>query len=528
MENKVQILNYKISNDPHLLDDKYEITEGARKHLEKCYEIALDGKKSGIKTIEKMVEQYPQIPQFKNYLSVVFQNTGDSEKTREVNRWIIAEHPDYLFGKLNLAQEHLQNEEFDKIPELLGNDMELKCLYPDRDVFHLDEVTGFLSLAIKYFALTGQMEQAEKRFELLNDVASESIIPEDIEEFMMYARLRHGAKWFDELNKDRIEILVAPQKESSTSSKIPEFTHEEVVSLYEIGLYIEKSQLESLLSLPRESLIHDLETVLKDSVNRFAYFSNMAEEEGWDEERMNFVIHAVFLLGELKAKESLPAILEILRQSEDYLQLYFGDFLTEALWEPLYKVAHDQFDVLLSFMREPGIYTYVKTEIGQTVEQVALHQPERRLEVIEWFREVFEFYTACDVESNIIDSDVIGLLMCSAIEIEADELLPSIEQLFKKGYVSIGICGDYKSVVQGMNKPSPWDRKIEILPIAERYQNITTTWAGYTDSSTYDSNINSWEPKIITAPYVREEKKIGRNEPCPCGSGKKYKKCCLQ
>jgi SWIM/SEC-C metal-binding protein len=22
------------------------------------------------------------------------------------------------------------------------------------------------------------------------------------------------------------------------------------------------------------------------------------------------------------------------------------------------------------------------------------------------------------------------------------------------------------------------------------------------------------------------EKKIGRNEPCPCGSGKKYKKCC--
>jgi hypothetical protein len=21
--------------------------------------------------------------------------------------------------------------------------------------------------------------------------------------------------------------------------------------------------------------------------------------------------------------------------------------------------------------------------------------------------------------------------------------------------------------------------------------------------------------------------KIGRNEPCPCGSGKKYKKCCL-
>ena len=27
-------------------------------------------------------------------------------------------------------------------------------------------------------------------------------------------------------------------------------------------------------------------------------------------------------------------------------------------------------------------------------------------------------------------------------------------------------------------------------------------------------------------PYRRETPRVGRNEPCPCGSGKKYKKCC--
>ena len=27
-------------------------------------------------------------------------------------------------------------------------------------------------------------------------------------------------------------------------------------------------------------------------------------------------------------------------------------------------------------------------------------------------------------------------------------------------------------------------------------------------------------------PYRRERRKIGANEPCPCGSGKKFKKCC--
>ena len=31
--------------------------------------------------------------------------------------------------------------------------------------------------------------------------------------------------------------------------------------------------------------------------------------------------------------------------------------------------------------------------------------------------------------------------------------------------------------------------------------------------------LNPLKPKLA-------ERKVGRNEPCPCGSGKKYKKCC--
>ena len=27
-------------------------------------------------------------------------------------------------------------------------------------------------------------------------------------------------------------------------------------------------------------------------------------------------------------------------------------------------------------------------------------------------------------------------------------------------------------------------------------------------------------------PFQRGAPKVGRNDPCPCGSGKKYKKCC--
>ena len=32
---------------------------------------------------------------------------------------------------------------------------------------------------------------------------------------------------------------------------------------------------------------------------------------------------------------------------------------------------------------------------------------------------------------------------------------------------------------------------------------------------------------LLSTPRTKiAEKKVGRNEPCPCGSGKKYKRCC--
>ena len=34
--------------------------------------------------------------------------------------------------------------------------------------------------------------------------------------------------------------------------------------------------------------------------------------------------------------------------------------------------------------------------------------------------------------------------------------------------------------------------------------------------------------RLLSEPYYNPFKGVGRNDPCPCGSGKKFKKCCLQ
>ena len=61
----------------------------------------------------------------------------------------------------------------------------------------------------------------------------------------------------------------------------------------------------------------------------------------------------------------------------------------------------------------------------------------------------------------------------------------------------------------------------QLQPFMNRYAamaNTTRLWAnkGHTPSELFYG----------AKPELRRAKKIGRNEPCPCGSGKKYKNCC--
>ena len=41
-----------------------------------------------------------------------------------------------------------------------------------------------------------------------------------------------------------------------------------------------------------------------------------------------------------------------------------------------------------------------------------------------------------------------------------------------------------------------------------------------------DNGSEPSEPDKAIQPIVNTRPKVGRNAPCPCGSGKKYKKCC--
>ena len=49
--------------------------------------------------------------------------------------------------------------------------------------------------------------------------------------------------------------------------------------------------------------------------------------------------------------------------------------------------------------------------------------------------------------------------------------------------------------------------------------------ADITDAAPAEQAMEAAQSETTETPFVREGRKIGRNEPCPCGSGKKYKQC---
>jgi len=83
------------------------------------------------------------------------------------------------------------------------------------------------------------------------------------------------------------------------------------------------------------------------------------------------------------------------------------------------------------------------------------------------------------------------------------------------------------------NPDSPWENEREFALFGDTVEELSG-WQYFEphDLENYDFEEDveeapadgPWSPHV---PAVNPHKGIGRNDPCPCGSGKKFKKCCL-
>ncbi|MFK7979604.1 MAG: DUF1186 domain-containing protein [Saprospiraceae bacterium] len=335
----------------------------------------------------------------------------------------------------------------------------------------------------------------------------------------------------------------------SLSISLPTLNHPEVSAFYEYDLSIPREKVEAILALPRETLIQDMETLLLDTIERYEVFENYEDEDKWWE----FPTHALYVLMEIKSKSSVPTILKLLEQDSDFTHHWFGDGITENFWHVFYHLGEDAFALLKAHVLRPGdwVNRIVPTS---AMEQIGLYQPDKRAEIISWFDAVLTDFSVMEEGNPALDGEVIATIVSDLVSLRATELLPKIKALYDRGLVFNGIAGDYAYVAKIINrKSSPHDKYPIQQSIFDRYKEVMK-WHGYRmkydeaykkkntytpSSSTSEKSpiIDLYEAKnkldygsipILPETVKRVGKKVGRNEPCPCGSGKKYKKCCLK
>ena len=541
-------LAYKISFEPlkeideETSDLKYQLLQDAN-----------NSKRGIVEKLKKYVADHPNDPVYKNYLYVAYKTQGRNEEARDILQKTIDQHPDYLFGKLNLAGEYLYAEEYEKVPKILGEFMEIKALYPERDEFHLTEVMSFFRIAVHYFINIEEWEQAKVRLEMM-----EQIDPEDpgIENMNKKLTAKILAANVEQMRADlekEISVDTYPKVEYPAAKVAPALQHELLRVFYTHATEdFSTKWIDQIMALPRETLIQDLELIIEDASRRYDWFYNKYEEFVYEEQE--FSVHALYFLAALNARESLPVVLNLLRQGKERVEYWFSDSLEELFIEPLYLLGESQLALLKEFVLESHLFSMSRLLISKVVAQIVFHQPDRREEVITWFREVFQYHLDHPEEDGIIDTQFIGWTVYETVEASLIELSPLIKKLWDKGWIPETYMGSLdvifnllKSPIEDYNKmPMPeniyefysaeyLDRRVERKFTEEEIEASRRLLARMQeDDPMMDSFI-----EILSGDFPEDERsnskprtviakpKVGRNEPCPCGSGKKYKKCCL-
>ena len=86
----------------------------------------------------------------------------------------------------------------------------------------------------------------------------------------------------------------------------------------------------------------------------------------------------------------------------------------------------------------------------------------------------------------------------------------------KVEFTSSLLIFDFTSPVE--DAPQPMS-----MELSYQHQELDSSPAGNESHSGAVANDGVLESK---KPFVRDQPKVGRNDPCTCGSGKKFKQCC--
>jgi len=241
---------------------------------------------------------------------------------------------------------------------------------------------------------------------------------------------------------------------------------------YQHDLYIKAKKLAACIVKNGWITEDEIDIVLQEELNE-QWFS------------LNGIL-TVYMIGLLGLDKYIPFLSSLLLRDEDTL--------LEEVAEALIRFQSDKVVEEVSPYLKKGESIIFATSIIENI---------KTDKAVESLREAYR------QTNDIDDQDLIIEALCHQLSREA---FPEINEHMEKGYLSHYVdlemtAYSYCSIL-GLDNP-----QIELWREAAMEREM------------YAKNVSKQGSLLSPAP-IRNDNKVGRNDPCPCGSGKKYKKCC--
>jgi hypothetical protein len=237
-----------------------------------------------------------------------------------------------------------------------------------------------------------------------------------------------------------------------------------------------------------------------------------------------FVFH---LLGEWREKSAYRPLARLLRCPVDIVDSVFGGAVTETTHRVMAAVFDGDPDPLYQIILDANADEFIRSRMCEAVAMAAFYGELQRADAARFLRSCYselEPQAECFVWNGW--QSAIALLGLA-------ELKPLVEEAFRRGLIStswLSFANFEEDLALSIENPAALCHRShgEFRLFGDTIEELSS-WYCFSPQAQRDAerrlaSINRLAP---LRPAINPFGKVGRNEACPCGSGRKFKKCCL-
>lgn len=248
---------------------------------------------------------------------------------------------------------------------------------------------------------------------------------------------------------------------------------------------------------------------LLDAINTVYQKVQEIGDEVCDDSSYDLSYYALFLLAQFREQCAFPVFLQILTLDEDCLDMVLGDALTETMPSVLYSTFNGDVSALQAVIANDTLRPFARSAALRALGGILRDGGYAREDAVSFFRERLSALGTGE------DEELFGALLVSQIaRSDLYELAEDVREAYRQEKIDLEYLGDFDDFFDDLYNKTQDDDTVKVI---EDTAEELSGWACFAREPVAgkptEEELLSWN--------------VGRNDPCPCGSGKKFKKCCL-